>query len=703
MSNADFTLSELIELAKNGREEDVDRLTERIDSADLQDLRNAADSFDALFEIWEDQIAVSEEKAKLCIKLADLSALDTPNFRSALQCAVRKLLPPYLTSGQVVKAVGARDAKLNVHEVAARLKKLQRLRSTAVLYHHETHQCGKINGIDKVTGTIAVVPFRGASVSSLPISSAVANASFFDTTPDLLALLYPAKGAMKSSAEYRRILKKNALSEVPETTMRDLVFHLAVPGVFTAEEFQAWWNASPIVASASPAKRTFADSRSVLELFTLLKPYLEKGDAIPLDAAAAEKLKKLFSHLRNGLQPKEAEMLAESISALANSTADSATLADMFAPLRGRMLFWPADVSSARDVRNLDLWARFPVKFLPGFIKAARLLYSDQEIVLLGLRLPIRCMNVLFEDKKLFPLVTNSILNMKSLSPDVILWIWKNRKELPSMLTTSIDMEAVANALNLQNLPKEWAAAQRELRKTLHDKADFQKFLIENADCDIPSIISSLQKYREAQPGERQSIMVKLARHSADLKACIESGEGRKLMGGAAKTKTEQPPMTSVASHKRLADELQDLIENQIPQNAAAVAYARSFGDLRENAEYDAAKERRRYLHRRRADLEKILGYIESVDFRNVKIEGHVVPGCRVSLEKADGTGLEYYVLGAWDGDPERGRISYTTRAGAALIDRKVGDKVEIPDAGVCVVRSIDKLPDDMLKELAGE
>ena len=139
------------------------------------------------------------------------------------------------------------------------------------------------------------------------------------------------------------------------------------------------------------------------------------------------------------------------------------------------------------------------------------------------------------------------------------------------------------------------------------------------------------------------------------------------------------------------------------PENAAAVALARSYGDLRENAEYDAAKEQRRFLHKRRSELEKELNTVQSTDFKDVTVEDHIVPGSVVKLVSASGEVKEYYVLGAWDGDPEKNRISYKTRIGEALINRKVGDKVEIPEAGAYTVQAVLPLPEALRKELAGE
>jgi transcription elongation GreA/GreB family factor len=715
MSINDFSLSDLILYAQmEQHDEAVNVLLERVNrlgSSDIQELRAAAPQFEAMFEAWDDAVASSPDKARLCVRLAEFSILDSAAFRSCLNYAVRKLLPPYLVSGAVVKALGAKDANIGVREVALRLKKLQRLRSTAIMYQQETGQCGRITGIDRVTGTIAVTPIDGSSSSSIPIANAVVSAYFFETTPELTDLISPLRATIRPSAEYRRVLNRLALVDVPEQKIQELVQHLLVPRIFSATEFTAWWAAAP-AASVAGGKRHFSDSRSVLELYTILKGIVTSGSPVEVDAAAAEKLGKLFLRVSSKLLPKDVQMLAESISWL-SLDAEPELLASMFSPLRGQVPFWPASVTGNVRLQDLAIWAKVSVKDLDGLLAATHAIYTQDEFVSLGLLLPLRCMTVFFEPKKsadpaeeaaLLQTVITKIAAMESLSADVCLWIWKNRTRIKSKIITSlVDMETVVAALNRPDLLKEWGAAQRELKRLLlGEKDDFRKFLIENADGDIPSIVGSLQKFR-TQTSELQSVMVKMGRVSAEFMEYIESGEGSKLLGIHANAPSEQAPITSFASQKRMQAELKNLVEVLIPRNAEAVAYARSFGDLRENAEYDAAKEQRRFLQRRRSDLEKSLGFMDVTNFSDVKLTNTVVPGCRVFLKDANGKEVSYYILGAWDGDVDRGRIAYKAPLGQALVDHKIGEKVKLPELGECVIEKLEPLPAEMIKELSGE
>lgn len=683
-------------------DEAVLKLHDAILDADDDFLKESASNFDILFDVWDkkDAVAESDYKARICVRLAERSILDNPVFRNVLNSAVRRLIPPYIVASSVVKAVGARDENSSTRDVAMRLKKLQNLRSTAVVFMQESRTWGKINSIDKVTATIAISPLDSASVSSIPIASALFHIHFFNMTPEMLNMLYPGKNH-RSALEYKRIFEKHSLVELSESKISDIVKAVMVPSLMTPEEFATWWEGrNEVPKSAKTSGRQFYDARSILELQTILKPLAESGQ-VSLSTEAAEKLAKLFDHIRIN-NDKDIAMLAECISWLASGVTVEHALSTMLAPLRGKAPFWPSVIDDTISFKQMETWGKLPVKLLEGFIHASMVLYTPEELVALGLILPLRCISVLF-DSLPSDIVSKTILVAKKWSPDVVLWVWKNRAHLSPYITQSLDMERVVDALAKDGLPKEWLAAQRDLKKHLFDKVDFQKFLLENADSDIPSVTNALQKHRVFQYGEQQSIMVKLARHSAELKAYLEAGEGKKMMGSSASGEDQHPPITSVRSLRRLAEELDNLIKVQIPENAAAVALARSFGDLRENAEYDAAKERRRYLHRRRADLEKTLSFIEGTDFKNVSIKDTVVLGSTAKLKSANGTEKTYYVLGAWDGDPEKDRIAYTTKIGEALIGQKVGSKLNLQDAGLFTLCEVLPLPAEIQQELADE
>lgn len=712
--SAETSLEDLILAAsekETANEEAVERLAERIAGADIPKLKEMAANFEFLIDAWDESVFKSEVKCKICLLLAELGVLDTPNFRNALNDAIRKGLPPYLSSQGVIKAVGARDSSIPVRDVVMRFKRLQHLKSGALIYQPDSHSWGKIQTIDKVTASLGIASINGGSTSSLSFTTALGGPSFFDPVPELISMITPDRRNYPGSARFRQALVKASLSDISETRLRDIAMRIFTPEIMAIDAFATWWAAAESTqanASKSPAtRRGPGDARSILELHTLLTPE-ESAGGVKLSPEATEKLATFNASMKRTFSQKDIEMLAECIAMLAVSN-DGNTLRQVFAPLRGKAPFWPATPSAPIDLKNLETWPRISIKHLEGFIRVATLIYDQDELAALGVKLPLRCMGLLFESLPA-ETVSSAILKNRPISSDILMWLWKNRSKLGKGLVSIIDMNTVIEALMQDGMPKEWGVAQRELKKLLFDKADFQKFLIDNADGDVASLLSALQKItriRNFQPGEQQSIVVKMSRHSPELKEQFEGGEGKKLMvsgqqGAQEHANLPQTPITSMASYKRLAKELEDIIKIHIPENVAAITHARGFGDFRENAEYDAAKERRRFLNRRKAELDVLINTVQPTDFKDVKVDGKAVLGSTVKLEGAGGV-KEFYLVGAWDGDPERNLISYKTKMGEVLLGAKVGDSIETPEGGKFVIKEISPLPEAMRLKLAGD
>lgn len=693
-------LEELIVGALSGEENEIHQLSTKIKSSDAQELRDAQANFDSMLDTWDEAVAKSEVMARLCVELAEKDVLEGQIFRNALHNAVKFLLPPYISSQTVLKAVGARDAEVPTSEAASRLKKLQKIKSGCLVYLSDSKIWGKVASIDKGTATLGINSLAAGNLLSLPVSSALQSAVFFDANPEMFNILVPDRHRLPPAPKFKDVFNHNALTELSEARLKEIVTRLIVPDCMAIDAFQVWWNETPQTAAVR-GKRAPWDARSVLELNTLLVP-MEASGGVKLGIEETAKLAKLFGHLRVPMAPKDVTMLGDCI-AMLSAVNPSPVLTEMFQPLRGKAPFWPAEVANARIGKDLEVWGHISMKLLPAFIKASKVVYTEKELAELGCILPLRCLNLLFES--LEPkIVAEAIVSRPKLSSDILLYLWKNRTKLPRNLVSIVDMNHVAEAISAEGLPKEWTTAERELKRTLFEKDGFQKFLIENADGDIPSIIDALQRVRTFQMGECQSILVKLARHSDELMAHIENEGGKRLMGaGETETSAAQPDITSQASFTKLTQELEDLITVQIPENVKAIEHARGFGDFRENAEYDAAKERRRFLHRRRAELENLVATIQTTNFKNVKINDHVVLGSTVTLADASGKTTDYYVLGALDGDPDNNRISFKTKLGEILTTTKVGDTVKLPGLGDRTVKAVSALPEAMRKELAEE
>ena len=141
-------------------------------------------------------------------------------------------------------------------------------------------------------------------------------------------------------------------------------------------------------------------------------------------------------------------------------------------------------------------------------------------------------------------------------------------------------------------------------------------------------------------------------------------------------------PLT-VRGAQLLKDELQRLKSVERPAVITAIAEARAQGDLSENAEYDAARERQGFVEGRIAELESKLANAQIIDPRSLDADGRVVFGATVELEDLDaGSKVVYQIVGEDEADIKAGRISVSSPIARALIGKHSGDVAEVQAPG---------------------
>ncbi|HRO61986.1 MAG TPA: transcription elongation factor GreA [Burkholderiaceae bacterium] len=132
-----------------------------------------------------------------------------------------------------------------------------------------------------------------------------------------------------------------------------------------------------------------------------------------------------------------------------------------------------------------------------------------------------------------------------------------------------------------------------------------------------------------------------------------------------------------------LKEELQKLKSVERPAVINAIAEARAQGDLSENAEYDAARERQAFVEGRIAEIESKLANAQVIDPKTVDADGRVVFGATVELEELEsGDTVTYQIVGDDEADIKSGRISVSSPIARALIGRNVDDVAEVKAPG---------------------
>jgi len=133
---------------------------------------------------------------------------------------------------------------------------------------------------------------------------------------------------------------------------------------------------------------------------------------------------------------------------------------------------------------------------------------------------------------------------------------------------------------------------------------------------------------------------------------------------------------------EKLREELRHILTVERPGNIKAIEEARSHGDLNENAEYHAAKERQSLLSAKINELEMAINGSEVIEIDELRGE-RIVFGTKVELESlTNGRKVTYQLMGPYESDPESGKISVTSPLGKALIGKEEGDIVKINTPG---------------------
>ncbi len=138
----------------------------------------------------------------------------------------------------------------------------------------------------------------------------------------------------------------------------------------------------------------------------------------------------------------------------------------------------------------------------------------------------------------------------------------------------------------------------------------------------------------------------------------------------------------TVQGAERLRQELHELKTVRRPRVIQAIADAREHGDLKENAEYHAAKEQQSFIEGRIAEIESKLSNAEIIDVTKINAGGKVVFGATVELVDDSGKDVCYQIVGDDEADIKAGRISVSSPIARALIGRQEGDAATVDAPG---------------------
>ncbi len=276
--------------------------------------------------------------------------------------------------------------------------------------------------------------------------------------------------------------------------------------------------------------------------------------------------------------------------------------------------------------------------------------------------------SLLIHEGKIEPLKETlaRLISQHTASSELLLWLAKDRNDsfadilgpevFRAMLTT---MERDQFNEKRSNRLRDFILDDQELLVELIGSADFEV---------IKDLTRALQLSPCFDDMDKRSLLARIVKSYPAIQSLI-TGE---------QPKAESNLVVSWESLERRKNEYHELVEKKIPANSKEIALARSYGDLRENHEYKAAKEMQKLLMRRKAELETQLLRARGTDFSTARTDvvsiGAIVRATDLEANLAE----HFTILGAWDSDPEKGVVSYLSPVAQSLLNRKVGDEVEV-------------------------
>ena len=242
---------------------------------------------------------------------------------------------------------------------------------------------------------------------------------------------------------------------------------------------------------------------------------------------------------------------------------------------------------------------------------------------------------------------------------------FKHWTKLPSLVT--IMQHAIAIGEGKQT--GETLRMQNMIRRLFADKTWLEGVFGQLPEDGRVLLFERFQASTAWDPATHRTITVRMTKMDDRLATHVVKKE----------EKPKEEHVTSQRSYNERKAAYEKLVTVDMPANTKRIEFARGYGDLSENAEYQYAKDEQRALLQKQSIMQKELDEVKPTLFENV-VADEVRAGT-VVVVSANGAETRYVVLGEWDNEPSLGVISSKTRLAANLLGRKAGDAVTLTDA----------------------
>lgn len=558
------------------------------------------------------------------------------------------------------------------------------------------HKSWGFGQVDAVNFLVSQMTIHFTAKKGHPMQLQYAAETLEPLAPDhILAQVAADAAAVKTRAHGDAVgLMRALLGSFGGKATQDQITQALVPAVFSEAEFKKWWEATKKTLKRDghfvvPAKKTapfelratpvshaaefltaLANARQLKDQLTALDQILknlgEFTDAAtqltPVLATADSQARK--NQRLNTAQALEMLLTRDEIAEKASlpKGADALAVDQILRDEKRRLVTLIGDLPAAKHKR---VFAEIPAAFGDDWPAVALDLATRGST-----RLVTEAARLLEEKGQTEALLKGIDREIRdhAITSETLIWLCKERDGVVADLVNPRLLSSIIGALERDQFDE--AKRDRRLHDLLLNDKELLPDLIATATLeDMRNIMQKLMRTPVFEELNKRSLLGRIIRVFPEMQALL-SGDSD------AKQETLVVSWESLEKRKIAFDEL---VNKTIPENVKEISVARSYGDLRENFEFKAAKEMQRVLGRRRSEMERDLSLARGTDFANSDATRASI-GTIVTLRETTGGRLDVYtILGAWDGDPEKGIVSYQSALAQALMGHQPGEQVTVP------------------------
>lgn len=552
---------------------------------------------------------------------------------------------------------------------------------------HRSWGFGKIKTVDTVFARFTI-DFQTKAGHAMDLSFAAESLKPIDANHILAKKASDLEGLRKMAALHHLDLIKLVVLSFGGRATIDQIQQVLVPDVIQ-DDWKKWWEAAKKEIKKDghftvPTKKSdpILYQTSEVALPDRLLAEFKAAKGLKAKTAAATEALKNFPDLQD-----KATVANEIIAGLNadivthQRTQPSVTLEGIFirdeirqgaglAPVEGEITagtIWSQDVKPGPIIEQMP--AVKHRRALQSYKESNSALWHEALLVTFNgvpAKLAGEIASLLIQEGKLNLLKDTlaKLISHHTANSELLLWLAKERSDSFADILGPEVFRAMLSAMERDQFNEK---KSNRLRDFILDDQQLLVELIGSADFEvIKDLTRALQLSPCFDDMDKRSLLARIVKSYPAVQSLI-SGE----------TKQDMSLIVSWESLEKRKNEYTELVQKKIPANSKEIAIARSYGDLRENHEYKAAKEMQKILMRRKSELEAQLVRARGTDFANAKTDV-VSIGTRVKVTDLGSNGSETYtILGAWDGDPDKNILSYLTPLAQAMVGKKPGEDLE--------------------------